>query len=308
MDKIINNNMNEEIRYCKCGCGEVVNRCNHTINKKGIKKGDFNSYIQNHHIKVNNPMKGKHHTQEVKDIISKARKGHKMSEAHKEIMRIKATLNPPTKNPLIAKKISEKLKGRIFSEEHRKKISKSRIGKPSWNKGKNVYTGGGIKKGHIFGPMSEEHKEKIRKAEKGKIIPLEVRNKIKLANLGKFIGEKNPAWLGGKSFEPYTSQFNNIFKLNIKQRDGFICLKCGMREEDSIKLFSKRLSIHHIDYDKKLSIKENCCTLCVRCNAEVNTNRNSWTKFFQSLLSERYDYNYSEEGLPIIKINIGEKE
>lgn len=308
MNNKLDNNMEEEIRYCKCGCGEIVSKCKHTVNKRGIKKGNFNNYIQYHNSRVNNPMTGKHHTEKVREIIRKSKIGHKLTIEHIKKLKDKALFNNPMKNKEISKKVSQKLKGRIFSEEHKEKISKSKIGKPSWNKGLNVYTGGGIKKGHKFGPMKEEHKEKIRKAEKGKIIPIEVRDKIRLANLGKFVGEKNPAWLGGKSFEPYTKEFNNIFRLKIKQRDGFICLKCGMKEEDSAKLFGKGLSIHHINYDKKLSINENCCTLCVRCNAEVNTNRNSWTKFFQSILSERYNYNYSEEGLPIIKLNIGEKE
>ena len=49
------------------------------------------------------------------------------------------------------------------------------------------------------------------------------------------------------------------------------------------------------NYDKKLTIPQNCCALCFKCNVEVNCNRKHWTKFFQSLLSERYGYQYSKE-------------
>jgi hypothetical protein len=114
--------------------------------------------------------------------------------------------------------------------------------------------------------------------------------------------EKNPNWSGGKSFEPYTTDFNNRFKEAIRMRDTFLCLKCGMREEDSLFLFKRKLHIHHIDYIKENTIKENCCTLCQRCNSEVNINRVSWTKFFQSLLSEKYGYKYSENGEIIINL------
>lgn len=104
------------------------------------------------------------------------------------------------------------------------------------------------------------------------------------------------------SFEPYTKEFNKEFKLAIRQREGFLCLKCGMREEDVIQLFKRKLDIHHIDYNKENSLKENCCALCQRCHTETNYNRPSWTKFFQSLLSEIYEYEYSEDGKIIIKL------
>jgi len=40
-------------------------------------------------------------------------------------------------------------------------------------------------------------------------------------------------------------------------------------------------------------MKKICCTLCNRCNSEVNWNRKHWVKFFQSLLSEKYNYKYN---------------
>ena len=87
-----------------------------------------------------------------------------------------------------------------------------------------------------------------------------------------------------------------------------MCTKCGMKEEDAIELFDCNLHTHHINYDKKLTIKENCCTLCLRCNIEVNANRLHWTKFFQSMLSERYGYKYDSEGNIIQEINLEKQE
>lgn len=127
------------------------------------------------------------------------------------------------------------------------------------------------------------------------------------------MGEKNPsygkkgesafAWVNGNSFSPYPSTFNNSFKLLIRQRDGFQCLKCGMFEEDHIKLFGRKLIIHHIDYVRDNTFPENCCVLCNRCNLEVNNNRDIWKVHFQSLLSKLYGYQYSSEGDIILNLN-----
>ena len=40
---------------------------------------------------------------------------------------------------------------------------------------------------------------------------------------------------------------------------------------------------------------------------EVNANRLHWTKFFQSLLSEKYGYKYGNNQEVILNINIKEK-
>ena len=152
----------------------------------------------------------------------------------------------------------------------------------------------------LYGPeKSLKIKEKLSKISKG--IPKTKEHNLKNSLAQR--GEKGNNWLGGKSFEPYTLEFNKSFKEAIKIRDGFMCLKCGMREEDSSILLKRKLGIHHIDYNKENTIKENCCVLCSRCNTEANTNRNSWTKFFQSLLAERYGYQYSEDGKIIINLN-----
>jgi len=116
--------------------------------------------------------------------------------------------------------------------------------------------------------------------------------------LNKILGENNPAWVDGKSFEPYDKSFNNKFKRTIRKRDNYICMKCGKHQEKE----GKSLCVHHVNYDKKLTVPQNCCTLCSTCNKEVNTNREHWTRFFQSLLAKKYDYQYSETGEIILEI------
>ena len=105
--------------------------------------------------------------------------------------------------------------------------------------------------------------------------------------------ERNGRWLGGKSFEPYNENFNINFKNMIKERDG-MCMICNIPISE-LKLLNRQVDVHHINYDKMLSINENCITLCVSCHAKTNQNREHWKSFFQSLLFEKYRYIYSEK-------------
>jgi hypothetical protein len=68
-------------------------------------------------------------------------------------------------------------------------------------------------------------------------------------------------------------------------------MNCGKHREK----LNRALDVHHINYDKLLSVPENCCALCKRCNVEVNFNRKQWIPFFQSLLAERYGYEYDKD-------------
>lgn len=193
-------------------------------------------------------------------------------------------------------------KKRLYAEG---KLVPHNKGKPSLVGEKNPMYG----RENKWGEHTEETKQILREKNLGKKIPIEQSKKHskymkKIIEEGKFkcFGhgynpsfplEKNGCWLGGKSFEPYTLDFNKKFKEFIRQRDNLSCLKCNMFQEDHIKLYKRKLICHHIDYLKENTFPENCCALCVRCNAEVNFNRPHWTKFFQSLLSERYGYKYS---------------
>src|ERR1700693_2128924 len=43
----------------------------------------------------------------------------------------------------------------------------------------------------------------------------------------KMSGEKHWNWKGGKSFEPYASEFNRKLKAFIRKRDNYTCQECG---------------------------------------------------------------------------------
>jgi len=110
--------------------------------------------------------------------------------------------------------------------------------------------------------------------------------------------EKHPAWKGGISFEPYDASFNKRFKKAIRKRDNQVCILCGIHREK----LAKSLAVHHIDYIKTNTMPQNCVSLCECCHGKTQGNRKHWTKFFQSLLSERYGYEYGENGETIINL------
>lgn len=202
-----------------------------------------------------------------------------------------------------------------LSKKHKTKIGEANKGHPNYNIGFK----GCFKKGHkvlkkwrekFRNPRSEVTKRKIREARAKQIITEFHKKKISLSMQGKNIGKNNgmygktgelsPRWLGGKSFEPYNKYFNNKFKRAIRKRDNYICMLCGIHNEK----LKRSLSVHHMNYDKKLSIPQNCISLCRKCHSLTNENRKYWTKFFQDLLAKNYDYQYSETGEVILNLGV----
>lgn len=96
--------------------------------------------------------------------------------------------------------------------------------------------------------------------------------------------EGNPNWKNGISFEPYSLEFTEELKKQIRQRDNFICQKCFKSQEQELQELNCNLDNHHINYDKKNCNKDNLITLCRSCNAKVNFNRNYWILYFTNLI------------------------
>jgi len=94
--------------------------------------------------------------------------------------------------------------------------------------------------------------------------------------------QNNPNWKGGKSYEPYPLTFNKEFKNSIKRRDNYTCMGCGEN--------NKTLCVHHIDYNKKNTTKENCISLCRVCHTKTNYNRNKWEQKYTKMLLKEKNY------------------
>jgi hypothetical protein len=116
---------------------------------------------------------------------------------------------------------------------------------------------------------SEETKKKIsltikKQYKNGRIAWIKGKERLDIK------GDKNPAWNGGSSFEPYSIDWTDTLKRSIRERDHYICQLCSQYGN----------YVHHIDYNKKNCNPSNLITLCVGCNSKVNKNRNYWLNYF----------------------------
>ncbi len=116
-------------------------------------------------------------------------------------------------------------------------------------------------------------------------------------------GEEHPNWLNGKSFEPYGIEFNKQLKNQIRKRDNQVCMNCGIHREKIKEAFN----IHHINYDKTCNLEQNLISLCNKCHALTNFNREYWTKLLQDKISKLYNYNYDENRNIILDLRIKNK-
>jgi hypothetical protein len=100
----------------------------------------------------------------------------------------------------------------------------------------------------------------------------------------KFNPHKHPAYINGKSKEPYAFEFTKELKESIRKRDNYICKLCNKKIINNTKKYF--LAIHHIDYNKKNCKESNLISLCGGCNSKVNTDRKYWIKYFKKLIKK----------------------
>jgi hypothetical protein len=96
-------------------------------------------------------------------------------------------------------------------------------------------------------------------------------------------GSGNPSWAGGVSRLPYPWNFRNISRAIIK-RDGERCWNPACSGAD------RRLTTHHINYEKSDCRPINLICLCSACNSKANFGRERWMQFYQSIMLNRHDY------------------
>lgn len=99
------------------------------------------------------------------------------------------------------------------------------------------------------------------------------------------MGENNPNWQGGVSFEPYSPEFNETLKREIRERDNHTCAISG----------EPGRHVHHINYDKTDNRPENLITLSTNCHTKTNFNREYWECFLSPIAiarSQEMHYEY----------------
>lgn len=165
--------------------------------------------------------------------------------------------------------------GKKFSDAMKRRMSKARKGKKPPEEA--------LRKMRAY-QRSEKSRKHLSKLNSGENHPQygthqseEHRRKIGEAQMG----EKNHAWMGGVSFEPYSPEFNVVLKRRIRERDNYTCQisSCGK--------YGK--SVHHIDYQKENNNKKNLITLCKAHHSKTNFNRERWIECFRKLSSGEHN-------------------
>ena len=88
--------------------------------------------------------------------------------------------------------------------------------------------------------------------------------------------ENNPNWQDGIGKLPYSFEFSEALKEEIRKRDNHKCQLCKVYQKD----YYRKLDVHHIDYDKQNCNEENLISLCNKCNIKVNYNRDYYYAYF----------------------------
>jgi len=106
------------------------------------------------------------------------------------------------------------------------------------------------KKNRLGYKNTEEHKQKISKALRG-----------------KYVGEKSSLWKGGKQRDKHNGEAKNVYwRKAVFERDNFTCQKC--------KIKGGKLVAHHIlNFSKYLKLRykiNNGITLCFFCHKEFH--------------------------------------
>lgn len=261
---------------------------NKGLNKEMSQKVlDMSKKISNNaKINPNYGMKGRHHTDSMKiKLRNNKNRANKISNTMKEKFIIGELKIPNNK-------------GKKMSEEFKEKLRKSKTKKHAENISlglKKAYEEGRIKNWSKGLTEKVDNRLKLRNL-KSRETHLKLRlDKNSIYNTDEFFIRKSAGhqgipldeWNGFMSEKGYLG-FTENFKYLIRERDNFKCLVCDIQQ----KKLKHSLHIHHINYDKKLSILENCVSLCLKCHTLTNHHRKYWKTFFQSLLSDKYNYKY----------------
>jgi len=208
----------------------------------------------------------KHHTKETKEKISISNSGpnhffygKKRPEHSKKMSGDKCHFYIDGRSKIVPKCIKC---GKIISDRRYKHCQDCYLEFLSCSENNCMY-----KKHH-----SEESKKKIRNSDYHKNMK----------------GENAPNYIDGRSAKPYTLEFSDKLKKQIRKRDNYTCQKCGMTQEEHKLLWKKALHVHHIDFDKKNCSEDNLITLCCKCNSEVNFNRDYWQEYFNNIMEKNY--------------------
>ena len=166
----------------ECDKDIILNREDYWINyydSRNPQKG-YNLKTAEHHF----------HSEETKKKIGRGNKGKTVSDEAKKKISDTFKNKPDEFKHKMAEQMSERFSGKELSEEHKMKISQSEKGKIVSEETKRRMTIAKLN-------MSEETKKKIGLASKGRRHSEETKRKMSKSRKGKYCGENHPMW--GKS-------------------------------------------------------------------------------------------------------------
>jgi hypothetical protein len=177
-------------------------------------------------------------------------------------------------NPAWNKNLTKETDQRVKSTSDKLK------GRPSYRKGKTYDKLYGVEKGREIATRIGKTNSVVLKGHIGWNRGLTKETDARIARIAEghtgLKGELSSGWKGGLSFIKYPQSFNSNLKNNICKRDNYTCQLCGVPEYK----LTRKIDIHHIDYNKKNCSEVNLISLCRKCNSKVNGNREYWQKYF----------------------------
>lgn len=97
------------------------------------------------------------------------------------------------------------------------------------------------------------------------------------------VGHKNQNWQGGLKSYPYCHLFNEEFKERVREFWGRKCGITGISEVEN----GRRLSVHHVNYDKQTCCNENkplFIPVSHSWNGKLNKNRKYWEEVLSNYI------------------------
>lgn len=256
-----------ELRLCECGCGRVV-----------TKPG--NRFIVGHNGRGKpGPMLGRHQSDSAKEKLRLANLGKHYPNRKPVSDEVRQQRRLRQLGTHESKETREKIRlgclgknlGKKRSDETIERLKLSHIGRCIGEKNSN-YKGGKFESCPICGKLTWLIPSV---ASKSSVHYCSTKCFAKWKKI-MWRGDRNPNWKDGTAYEPYNYLFNEVLKEQVRDRDNRTCQLCGVTENE----LHRKLSVHHIDYDKHNSASNRLISLCPRCNSRVNSNRQYWKKYF----------------------------
>lgn len=220
------------------------------------------------------------------------KKGEKMSDEQKEKCR-QSHLGLKQSDETKEKKRQAVL-GHEVSNETREKIRQKNLGYKHTKESKEKMMNAKLENQCAKGC---KHSEESRKKRRQIMNRPEIKERIRQANLG----ENNPNWQGGISFDPYCEKFNPSKKKEVRDKYNNCDYLTGIHRDICNKDKNGKiheLSVHHIDYNKDQGCDEipwKLIPVSKSHNSMFNKNKPFWEKLI--LYSLEYDKEYYKENI-----------